>query len=246
MGGYAFSRRDLQLLYAAVFLSFLGTSVSFPLRMLYAQKHGATPAELGLMASSFLIAPLVAQFPMGWLVDRWGRVPVLMLGLISHALISLLYIFFYSPVELIALRFLEGVSTSAFQPAESAYIADVTPEEHRSEAYGVLNAALQGGMLIGPLFGGLLAQQFGFRMAFAVNVGVEVLPILLAWGQVQEPKVHRHLEGDKESGSWRRLVSVPLLGAYMAFFSVQIVMGFLMALWSIWLHDIGGSYTYIG
>src|SRR5579884_4041996 len=134
MGGYAFSRRDLQLLYAAVFLSFLGTSVSFPLRMLYAQKHGATPAELGLMASSFLIAPLIAQFPMGWLVDRWGRVPVLVFALVTHTIVSFLYIPLNTPVDLIVLRFVEGIIVSAFQPAINAYIADVTPEEHRPEA----------------------------------------------------------------------------------------------------------------
>ena len=245
-GGYALRQRDLRILYAVIFLSFLGVSITFPLRLLYAQQHGATPAELGIMAAAFIVGPLIAQFPLGWLVDRWGRVPVLMVALVSHALISLLYIFFTTPIDLIALRFLEGISTSAFQPAESAYIADVTPEEHRSEAYGVLNASLMGGLLIGPLVGGVVGQHLGFTAAFILNVAVEVLALLLAWSQVREPPIHSHLTEGQQGGSWRRLVSLPLLGAYAAFFSMQVVIGMFTALWTIWLHDIGGSYTYIG
>src|SRR5947209_7020102 len=107
VGGYALSRRDLRLLYAATFLSFLGASITFPLRLLYARQHHASPTELGVMAGAFLLAPLLAQLPMGWLVDRWGRVPVLLIGLIGHPILSLLYIPLNAPMELIALRFLE-------------------------------------------------------------------------------------------------------------------------------------------
>src|SRR5437660_1112509 len=101
-GGYAMSRRDLRLLYAAIFLSFLGASITFPIRLLYAQAHHASPMELGLMAGSFLLAPLVAQLPMGWLVDHWGRVPVLLIGLIVHPILCFLYIPLNTPADLIA------------------------------------------------------------------------------------------------------------------------------------------------
>lgn len=250
LGGYALRRHDLRILYLAVFLSFLGASISFPLRLLYAQAHHASPAQIGTMAATFLLAPLAAQLPMGWLVDHWGRVPVLMLGLISHTLVSLLFIVFNSPPELIVLRFAEGICVSAFAPSVSAYIADVTPEEHRSEAYGVLNATLSGGMLIGPLVGGIVGQGYGFVAAFALNVAVEALAIAIAWGRIHEPVAHQGHSAEHAGAtpgfSWRDLVSIPLLGAYTVFFCGQAVMGMLSALWAIWLHDLGGSYTYIG
>ena len=246
LGGYAFRHRELRLLYITVFLSFLGSSVVFPLRLLYAQAHHATPAQLGLMASAFLVAPMLAQVPLGWLIDRWGRVPVLMVSLLSHAAVSLCYIFFNTPVDLIALRFLEGLSVAGFQPTVGAYIADVTPEEHRAEAYGALSATLSGGMLIGPLVGGAVAQTAGFGFAFAITVGMELVALGLVAGRVREPAVHRtqHLEGRR--ASWRALLSLPLVGAYAAYFAGQAVMGMMSALWAIWLHDLGGSYTYIG
>ncbi|GAC1472287.1 MAG: MFS transporter [Chloroflexota bacterium] len=245
-GGYAFSRIDLRLLYASVFLSFLGTSVIFPLRLLYAQAHHATPAQLGLMAASFLIAPLLVQVPMGWLVDAWGRVPVLLFGLISHTLLSALYIVFNTPEQLIALRFFEGISVSAFRPSVAAYIADVTPEEHRSEAYGGFSVALNAGMLVGPLIGGLVGQYIGFGAAFAVNFAVEGLAVVLVWGRVHEPVQHQSQHDGAADVSLNSLATLPLIGAYGAFFGTQVAMGVLGSLWSIWLRDLGGSYTYIG
>jgi DHA1 family tetracycline resistance protein-like MFS transporter len=245
-GGYAFRRRELRLLYSAIFLSFLGASVVFPLRLLYAQAHHASPTQLGLMAAAFLIAPLAAQIPLGGMIDRWGRVPVLLVSLASHALVSLLYIFFNAPVELIALRFLEGLSTAGFQPAVGAYIADVTPEEHRAEAYGALSATLNAGMLVGPLAGGVVAQATSFAVAFAITVVMEVAAFILVAGRVHEPVVHERHGADEPPVSWRSLISLPLFGAYAAFFAQQTVMGILASLWTIWLHDLGGSYTYIG
>ncbi|MGI8827914.1 MAG: MFS transporter [Chloroflexota bacterium] len=247
VGGYAFSRLDLRLLFLSVFLSFLGTSVVFPLRLLYAQAHHASPAQIGLMASSFMIAPLLVQLPMGWLVDRWGRVPLLLVGLISHSFLALLYIVLNTPDQLIALRFLEGISVSAFRPAVAAYIADVTPEEHRSEAYGGFAVALNAGMLVGPLIGGVIGQYVGFQAAYAVNFVVEGLAVFLVLGRVHEPVVHQ-ASHDRESQSipWSSLLTLPLLGAYGAFFAASVSMGILGSLWSIWVHDLGGSYTFIG
>lgn len=244
LGGYAFSRRDLRLLYTAIFLSFLGASITFPLRLLYAQAHHASPTDLGLMAGAFLVAPLLVQVPLGWLVDHWGRVPVLLVGLIAHPIISLLYIPLNTPRELIILRFLEGITVATFQPATAAYIADVTPEEHRSEAYGALGATLNAGLLIGPLFGGLIGQYYGFTTAFVVNFAVEVLAVPLVIGHVHEPRVHQVHE--EVAVPIRRLFSIPLTASYIAFFSGQVVMGTLGALWSIWVHDLGGSYAFIG
>jgi MFS family permease len=246
LGGYAFHRRELRLLYTATFLSFLGASITFPLRMLYAQAHHADPEQLGLLAASFIVGMLVLQMPMGWLVDRWGRVPVLLLGLITHPILTILYIPLNSPTELIILRFLEGMTVAAVQPATAAFIADVTPEEHRSEAYGALGATLNGGLLLGPLFGGIIAQYFGFTMAFVVNFVVELLALPLVLGRISEPRVHATAEHDRENVPWTAVLSVPLVSAYASAFALQVAFGVLGALWAIWVNDLGGSLTYIG
>src|ERR1039457_6332672 len=93
IGGRALYQKDLRSLVLAVLLTEMGVSIAFPLRMLYAQAHHATPTELGLIASVFFLATIVVQVPLGWLVDRWGRVPVLLLGTAGHACVGAAYIF---------------------------------------------------------------------------------------------------------------------------------------------------------
>lgn len=245
VGGYALGHRELRLLYAATFLSFLGASITFPLRMLYAEAHGASPAELGLLAAAFLVGQMVAQLPMGWLIDRWGRVPVLVAVLIIHPILTILYVPLNAPVDLIVLRLLEGVTIAGAQPAINAYIVDVTPAEHRSEAYGALGATLNAGLLLGPLFGGLIGQGFGFRAAFVTNFVVEALALPLVLGRVREPIVHeeRRVEGRVPLAE---LFTFPLVGAYVSLLTIQSVIGVLSGVWAIWIHDLGGSYIYIG
>lgn len=245
LGGYPLRHRQLRLLYAAVFLSYLGASIIFPLFMLYAQRRGATPVQLGLLAAAFLIAPLLAQLPLGWLVDHWGRVPVLLVGLIGHPFIMIFYVVFNHPAQLIGLRFVEGILVSAFQPAVSAYIADSTPVEHRNEAYGALNATLNAGLFVGPLVGGLIAQPFGFPAAFLSAFAVEVMAVPLVLRHVSEPP--RQSSADVAGPtSWKRLLSVPLAAVYFVYLSGGIVIGAMTALWALWIHDLGGSYTFIG
>ena len=111
---------------------------------------------------------------------------------------------------------------------------------------GGSSATLNAGMLIGPLVGGVVAQATSFGVAFAITVVMEVIAIVLVAGRVREPVAHEQGGAGTAPSSWRALISLPLVGAYAAFFAQQTVMGILAALWAIWLHDLGGSYTYIG
>lgn len=246
IGGRAMRQRDLRSLVIAVFLTELGVSVAFPLRILYAQAHHATPVQIGLMASMFFLSPILVQLPLGWLVDRWGRVPVLLLSTASHVAIGVAYIFLNTPVELIVLRFLEGATVAGVQPAMYAYVADVAPESQRAEAYGTLAAAISGGLLIGPLIGGVIGQDAGFAPAYVFSAAVETCAALLVLAFLREPAHHAEQHEQHTARSWRHLVSIPLLGVYTSFFCYQVVMGILSSLWTIWMRDLGASYTFIG
>ena len=245
-GGVGLQQRDLRILTISVFLTEMGVSIAFPLRMLYAQAHHATPIELGLIAAAFFVSTILVQVPLGRLVDSWGRVPMILLGTTTHAMIGVAYLLFYSPADLIALRFLEGACMAAIQPATFAYVADVTPERHRAEVFGLLTAAMSGGLLIGPLLGGAVGQAWGFVPAYISCTAIEACAALLAMLYLREPARHEQQPERTAMVAWRRLLTLPLVGAYAATLSFQVVMGIFSALWTIWLRDLGASYTYIG
>lgn len=246
LGGYAFRNRELRVLYLACFLSFLGASSIFPVFILYARQQHASATELGLMAGALLLAPLVAQMPLGWLVDHWGRVPVLMFGLLAHPVVVLLYVAFNTPWDLIALRFIEGIIVSAFSPAINAYIADVTPEEHRAEAYGGFGATLNGGLFAGPLIGGVIAGAFGFKATFVAAFLMELFAIPVVLWSIHEPKRHIARHEDRPHIPWSALFTGPLVAVYIGYLCIQVMEGSMTALWTLYVRDLGGSLTFIG
>src|SRR5947208_16299007 len=68
----------------SVFAAYTGIGMVVPLRVLYAESRGASLAIISAMASAYLISNFVFQYPVGWLADRSGRKPVLIMGLLMQ------------------------------------------------------------------------------------------------------------------------------------------------------------------
>src|SRR5579872_405362 len=94
--------RTLLAVSFAVAAAYTGIGMVGPVRVLYAQQQGASLEIIGAMASAYLIANFVAQYPTGWLADRWGRRRMMVLGLVAQAVLSVAYIFVVDPLLFVA------------------------------------------------------------------------------------------------------------------------------------------------
>ncbi len=235
----------------AVCAAYIGIGLVGPVRILYAQSRGASLAIVSAMASAFLLANFAAQYPSGWLADRWGRRPVMVAGLLAQALLSLAYLFVSDPVLFVALRLVEGVASAAVLPSARAVIADAVAPEQRGEAYGLFGAFFNAGLLIGPAAGGLLATT-GYASAFvgAVLCRLVALAVVLAFvpGATRHgPAVARPGDASPAAARVRGLFGLPLVGAYVLAFGDYLYLGFDLALMPLWMHDhLGASVAVIG
>ncbi|ELR70173.1 Tetracycline efflux protein TetA [Fulvivirga imtechensis AK7] len=107
----------------------------------------------------FLFAPVL-----GGLSDRFGRRPVLLFSLLGFGLDYLLMAWAPTIGWLFVGRIISGVTGASFTTA-SAYIADVSPPEKRSQNFGIIGAAFGLGFIIGPFLGGILGE-YGSRVPF--------------------------------------------------------------------------------
>jgi DHA1 family tetracycline resistance protein-like MFS transporter len=112
--------------------------------------YGAVAVTYG--ASQFLCAPLL-----GALSDRFGRRPLLLLGIAGLGATFLITALAKSLWLIVAARVLGGGLSANFAVAQ-AYAADVTPPEGRTQALGKLGAMFGIGFVIGPMLGGLLGS----------------------------------------------------------------------------------------
>jgi len=146
-------------LYLAAFISIMSFSMVFPLLPMYAKTFAASTLVIGLLAASFSLAQLFFSPFWGKISDRFGRKPILALGLLG---MSVSFFFFGLAENLpifFILRFLQGIFAGAIFPSTRAYIADCTTKEDRAKHLGRVGAAMALGAVFGPAIGGILAHE---------------------------------------------------------------------------------------
>ena len=144
--------KPLAIIFLTIFVNLVGFGIIIPLLPFYAQTFGASPLVIGLLFASFSISQLVAAPILGDISDRWGRRPVLIFSLLGTVVSFVMLALAHSLAVLFFARIVDGLSGGNITTAR-AYIADITTEENRAKAFGVLGAAFGLGFIVGPGLG---------------------------------------------------------------------------------------------
>lgn len=170
-------KRSLGLLFSVVFMDMVGFGFIIPFLPDYVASFSASQEMLGLILGIYALGQFFAAPIVGSLSDRFGRKPLLLLS-IGGTFVSLLMLGFANTILLVLLsRLLDGLTGGNITVAQS-YISDVTDEESRAKGLGLIGMAFGLGFILGPVFGGLLAQISLSLPAF-VAAGIALLNLLL-------------------------------------------------------------------
>jgi MFS family permease len=246
VGGERLYTPPVLLLAAIVGVSFFGAGFVMPLRALYGRSIGATGVEIGLMASSFLLAGFLAAPLIGRLTDRLGAGNVLWVGLLGHALLVLAYIPAQDPILLIGLRALEGIAAAAAYPPARALMNRLAPATRQGEALGMLASAQTAGILLGPVIGVLLASQSGYNAAFALASLPLALGVIVAFFFLPRRASGGATATDAALESWRIAFTRPLTLTYALQLLLGMSGGVIITIWSLYMADRGASLPLIG
>jgi DHA1 family multidrug resistance protein-like MFS transporter len=170
--------KNVYILGFTLLVVMLGFGVVIPIMPFYIENMGAGGTELGLLVASYATMRLIFGPIWGNLSDRFGRKPILMIGILGYGIAMILFGLSTKLWMLFASRTLSGILSSATSPTTMAYISDSTSEEERSGGMGILGAAVGLGTILGPGLGGLLGGE-DLRLPFFIAGGVSFLTLLL-------------------------------------------------------------------
>ena len=191
----------------------------------------------GMLMFSFAIMQFVFSPILGALSDQYGRRKILLISLFGFGLDYLLAAWAPTIAWLFVGRLLAGVMGASFTTA-SAYIADVSTDENRSQNFGMLGAAFGLGFIIGPTLGGILGQ-IGPRVPFLVSAGLTFINWMYGYFILPESLDEEH----RRPFDWKRANPV---GSVLQLKKYPTVFGLVGSLILIYLaaHSVQSTWTF--
>jgi MFS transporter, DHA1 family, multidrug resistance protein len=234
----------------AAFVSILGFNVAFPFLPLYVQSLGVSdPGRAafwsGVIGSvAGLLAAVIAPV-WGHLADRRGRKPMLVratagsaVGLVIMGLAPGLFV-------LLMGRIIFGLMAGTV-PAANPLIAANTPPEQIGSAMGMLQSSIYVANAVGPLVGGVLASELGYRVTFLVTAALYVasaVPVLYLVKERFSPPAEQAPLLPSLTGNFRTVfrrgdLLLPIFAAFLAYSATSAILPVL----PLHINDlIGGS-----
>jgi MFS transporter, DHA1 family, tetracycline resistance protein len=185
--GLGFFTTPIGIVFSTVVIDLISFGIILPLLPLYAERFGASPIAIGMLAATYSLAQFIFAPALGRLSDRIGRRPVILVALAGTAIASLVMGLANSLWVLFVARAFDGTSGASYAVGQ-AYVADVTAPEERAKGMGLIGAAFGIGFVIGPAIGALCALVSP-RLPFFVASALAASNLLLALRRLPESRV---------------------------------------------------------
>ena len=137
------------------------------------QDLGLTDTQIGIIQGfAFAVFYSLFTLPVGLLIDRWRRVPVLWVGIAIWSLATVAAGFARSFWSLFTARVLVGAGEATTMPGSSSVISDYFPPHSRPRAFGVFLMGGSVGIGVAYLFGAIAIQfAAGLRSTYPGLLG---------------------------------------------------------------------------
>jgi MFS family permease len=184
-GSYA--RRALWIMFAINFLNYMDRFILPSVLTSIKKDFHLSDFQLGSLATAFTLVYAVAAIPFGIWADRGIRKNVIAVGVGLWSLATLLTGVAGNFAALFVSRAAVGIGESGYYPAGTSLLVDYFPQERRAWMLGLWNVGASLGVAVGFILGGVIADHFGWRLAFYITVVPGLICTFLAW-RMREPR----------------------------------------------------------
>jgi MFS family permease len=171
---YSHDRRDVFSIDSILFVASYAAAVH--------QTDGWQRRQVGLAVGAFMLSAVIFRPIVGVLVDRIGRRPFIVWGLLLFTLAMYMYDWIGGIVVLMGLRILHGMSWAVSTTAVFTAVTDMIPSARRGEGMGWFSTSMTLAMAVGPMFGIWVIQNVSYHALFLFTFGLSAAALLLMFG----------------------------------------------------------------
>ncbi len=171
----------------------------------------------------YSLATSAMLMPMGRLSDMIGRKRVYLMGYLGFLILAFVGGLSQNLAFLIAAKILQGIASAGVQANSMALITEVFPSNERGKAMGLYMTIIGTGAISGPILGGLIVSNFGWRWVFFAGIPVGILAMISAALVLKGQTEQRGSGSGRSSFDW--------MGAAL---SSAALVAFLLAMTNAW------------
>jgi MFS family permease len=237
---------------AGMLLFFTQVTAFFPVLPLYLTDRWGKTAPVGLVVGAMAAGLLLFRPGIGVLLDRWGRKPVLWLGLGLMLGILPLYGWSPNPLWLMGVRVLHGISQAALATASQTMLADLVPVDRRTAMMGYLAMSNTIGFSLGPLLGSYVYATSGFTVLLFTLMAVTILGLVISlplpWllSRYQKPSPShssKHSLRQSIQFPWKHILKFPIRDATFIFFIGSFLHGSVVTFLPLFIDKAAVFYS---
>ncbi len=140
---------------------------------------GATLDEISMVITGYAIANAIVLPVSGWLGERLGRRKYYLGCILAFTATSVACGLAPNLTTLIIFRIFQGLMGGALLPTSQALIYEQFPKEKAGIAGAIFGMSVMIGPTLGPVMGGYLTDQFGWRSIFNINLPLGMIAFLV-------------------------------------------------------------------
>lgn len=151
---------------------------------------GATQSQLLWIINGYTLVLAALLMPVGAIGDRWGRKPILLIGLVVFSLSNFASAFSTDPTTLIGLRVLAGVGAAMIMPVTLSVITTSFPREEQAKAIGTWAGFAGAGGIIGLFVSAAIIDNATWPWVFALPIALAAISFVLTTAFVPHSVEH--------------------------------------------------------
>lgn len=144
-----------------------------------AEDLGASQSQLLWIINGYTLALAALLMPVGAIGDRWGRKPVLLIGLVAFAATNIAAAFATDPTTLIALRVAAGFAAAMVMPVTLSVITTSFPAAQQAKAIGTWAGFAGAGGIIGLFVSAAIIDNATWPWVFALPIALAAISFVL-------------------------------------------------------------------